>query len=215
MITNTKAAKKHMIDSQLETNQVNDDRIISAIRAIAREDFVPENYKRLAYIDDDILLGEGRYLLQTMTFARMVMAAEIQPTDSVLDIACGTGYSSAVISQLCKKVLGIESSTKLTSVAISNITKLELDNISFAKANIENGFAKQAPFDVIMINGQVDSVPNKILEQLKNGGRLVAIMADDFITVHKKAGKVISETKSFQAKTKSLKEFEVKQGFIF
>lgn len=216
MIVNTKAAKKHMINSQLETNQVNDERIISAIKKVAREDFVPENYKRLAYIDADILLGEGRYLLQTLTFARMLVAADIKENDSVLDIASGTGYSTAVISHLCKKVLGIETSTKLTSVAISNITKMGLDNISFAKAEIKNGFSKQAPFDVIIVNGQVGYLPKKLLEQIKNDGRLVAIASDGFITTYQKSGKALSEVKSFQVNTKAvLREFRKKKRFVF
>ena len=122
--------------------------------------------------------------------------------------------SSAIISNLAKKVISIDDSTKIVNVAKSNLAKLDITNVDCLKSDLTSGFLKDAPYDVIIINGEVDEIPNRILNQLRDGGRLVAIIGG-FITRFDRHGKSFSETKYFQAKTRALSAFSKPAGFTF
>ena len=123
------ALRQTMVDTQLRTNKVTDANVLAAMGSIPREMFVPDDRASLAYIDEDIQIGKSRCIVEPMILARMIQAAEIGPEDVVLDVACGAGYSSAVLGHIARAVVAVESDTELAGSAGARITKLGLDNV--------------------------------------------------------------------------------------
>lgn len=165
-------ARTTMVDSQLRPNGIMDGRILQAFETIAREDFVPEAVRSIAYMDGDVALGGGRYLVSPMAFAKMVNAAEIKSTDKVLEIGAATGFGAAVLCTLAAHVVAVEADAALMATAHENLTNKV--NVSLSENNLAEGFAKGGLYDVILISGQVENVPEALFSQLSEGGRLVA-----------------------------------------
>lgn len=178
-----KAARINMIESQVRPNGITDGRVIDAMMAVPRELFVPAHHQCVAYMDEDVSL-EGiasaapRYLMEPMAFARLVQLAEIGADEFVLDIGCGSGYSIAVLAHLAQSVVAIEEDAALADLATENLDRLELSNAAVLNAAHSAGCPDEAPFDAIIINGRVPTVPQTLLDQLKEGGRLVAVVGD-------------------------------------
>lgn len=149
MIISQQTARQQMIDCQLKTNSVHNPLILQAIDAVSRENFVPDSAKKNAYIDEEIVVDEGRFLLAPLVFARMLKVAKLKPSHKVQDIGCATGYSSAVLAHLVTEVVAVENSTKLVGAARSNIEKLALDNVIFSKNELAKGNASNKPYDRI------------------------------------------------------------------
>ncbi len=166
-------ARTLMSKSQLLTNHVQDERVIDAIEAVKREDFVPEAFAQSAYVDDEIMLAPERYLLEPLVFAQMLELADITPDASVLDIGCGLGYSAAVLSKLCKRVTAVENHPELVNEARKRLSKMK--NVDVMTAPLVNGCPAHGPYDAIIIEGAVQHVPEVLIEQLKEGGRLVTV----------------------------------------
>ena len=173
-------ARTTMVDSQLRPNGITDGRILHAFETIAREDFVPEAMRSIAYMDGDVALGGGRYLVSSMAFAKMLNAAQVKPTDKVLEIGAATGFGTAVLSSLAAHVVGVESDAALLAAARENLTNKV--NVSLSENNLAEGFAKGGPYDVILISGQVENVPEALFSQLSEGGRLVAAVGQGRVT---------------------------------
>lgn len=221
MIVSQGKARKNMLDCQLATNSVHDPLIVAALNAVKREDFVPEAYRKNAYLDEEILVDDSA-ILSPIAFGRMLEAAKISPTDKVLDLGCATGYSSAVISQLCKHVVAVENSTKLIGAARSGLEKLGIENITYVKGDLSKGSAANGKFDKIFINGQIGYMPEKLLEQLECCGKIVSIMRVEeqgmrpFITTMELDKKCVLSTKThFQANARKLPEFFEEEKFVF
>ena len=218
----SKTARHNMLDSQIYTNKVEDQRVLAAIDIVPREEFVPQHLRGVAYIDQDLDIGDDRFLMEPMIFARLLQLADIQKTEKVLVVGSATGYTVAVIAALAKQVIGLENNINLISSAQSSMKKLGLGNASFVKAELTKGADRHKPFDVIFINGAVEDVPALVIAQLKDGGRIVTVKADKdlpngphhAVLIHKH-GKVVSEQKQFQAFTTRLNEFNIKHGFEF
>ncbi len=165
--------QKNMRDGQLRTNAVRDPRIIAALADVPRDAYVPGSLLGAAYVDDEIPLGEGRFLTEPLAFATMLHLADVQPTDHVLLIGAGYGYSTAVLSKLAAHVVAIEESSALLKEAR---TRLTAGNTELHQAPMSEGWpAHRHPFNVILIDGGVQRVPDGLLEQLAHNGRLVAI----------------------------------------
>jgi protein-L-isoaspartate(D-aspartate) O-methyltransferase len=169
-------ARFNMVESQIRPNKVRDNRVLNAFGKIPRENFVPMPMTGIAYIDNDIQVAGGRYLLEPMVLARLIEEAQIKPTDSVLDLACATGYSTAVIAALANTVVGVESDHGLHGQALSNIAALDIKNAEIHANTLTEGFATLAPYDVIIVNGAVDVVPDALTEQLAEQGRLMVVV---------------------------------------
>lgn len=217
-------ARENMIESQVRPNGITDRRLIDAMAAVPREQFVPAHLKPLAYMDEDIALvaGEGnsrRYLLEPMAYARMVQAARISADDLVLDIGAGSGYSAAVLSHLAQMVVAVESDAGLAKAANENLLRLEVSNVALVEAPLKTGYAAEAPYNAIIINGRVEEVPEMLLDQLADGGRLVAVVgATDMARarVYTRSGNQIADRDVFDASIPALAEFDrPQQGFIF
>ncbi len=214
--------RKHMINSQIYTNKVENEFVLAALAAVPREDFVPEKLRGVAYVDEDLDLGEGRFLMEPMIFARLLQLAEIKDSEKVLVVGSSTGYTVAVIAALCKQVIGLENNINFISMAQNSLKKLGVANSAFVKAELDKGAERHKMFDLIFINGAVENVPAKLYAQLNDGGRIVAVKAGEHnapgpyeAVLYHKNGDMISETHGFQAFVPKLKEFDSKPEFRF
>ncbi len=173
----------NMVESQVRPSDVVDRRIPTAMSAIAREAFVPKDSQPVAYMDTDLPIGNGqdgeRVLLAPRVLAKMIQHLELEANDIVLEIACGTGYSTAILAQIAQTVVGLEEDEDLVATATSNLSAAEIDNAAVIQGVLREGHAAEGPYDAILLNGAVASdIPAEILDQLKDGGRLVAIVGD-------------------------------------
>lgn len=172
-----------MVESQLRPNEVTGTRLLAAMRALPRERFVPPKLSALAYMDEAIEVfpafdgAPPRFLLAPMVLARLVQLAAIQPEDSVLDIGCATGYSTAVLASLGRSVIGLEPAPELARAARDRLRELGIENATIVEGPLSAGSPEDAPYDVIVLNGSVPEVPESLLAQLKDGGRLAAILS--------------------------------------
>jgi protein-L-isoaspartate(D-aspartate) O-methyltransferase len=171
-------ARINMVENQVRTNKVTDERLLEAMAEVPREQFVPKALRGIAYVDDDIDIGGGRFLIEPMIFARLVQAALIQPGDVVLDIGCGPGYTSAVLARLASTVVALESDPELAAKAAAALVELKVDNAVVVPTDAAQGYPPQAPYQVIVFGGAVAEIPQSICAQLADGGRLVAVVAD-------------------------------------
>jgi len=176
-MTDFAAVRHNMVENQIRPNRVTDPRVIEAMEAVPRELFVPKSLRGLAYIDEDLEVAPGRYLMEPMVMARLLQAAEIGPDDVVLDIGCATGYGPAVLARLATTVVGLESDPALAERATTLLAELGADSAAVVTGPLEAGYAAQAPYDVIVIEGAVEVVPEAITDQLAEGGRLVCVVA--------------------------------------
>ncbi len=169
-------ARRSMVDGQLRPVGIRDERILAAMGSIPRELFVPCTLVGVAYIDDDISLISGRFLIQPMVLARLLQLADIREGDRVLDLGVATGYSTLVIAALTSSIYSVEPDALLHKEAEKNIETYAKGKAKVLAGAPVEGCIEGAPFDVIFINGSVDYVPDYLFEQLAEGGRLVAIV---------------------------------------
>ena len=217
------AARHNMVENQIRPNRVTDIQIIDAMAKIPREKFVPKNLEAVAYGDRAIFLGNERYLMAPMLFARLLQEAKISIDHIVLNVGCGSGYSTAVLAGISKAVVGIEIVPLLAKKASAIMVELGIDNALIVEKILTDGYAKQAPYDVIIFSGSIEQVPKKIIDQMADGGRLVAVIMDESksldsmgkVVVTTKFGGIVSETEIFDATTPSLLEFKKEKYFKF
>lgn len=181
-MTGYEARRIAMVESQLRPNEVTDVGLLSAMRNLPRERFVPPAFERLAYMDEGIEVfpakdgAPARFLLAPMVQARLIQLAEIEPQDKVLDVGAGTGYASAILARLATTVTGLEPEPELAKAARENLAGLGITNVEIVEGSLRDGCAGQGPFDAIIVEGSVPDVPESLLAQLKEGGRLVAVV---------------------------------------
>ena len=175
-MTNFAAARHNMVESQVRPNGITDHRIIDAMAQVKREDFVPAERKTIAYLDEDVQLKEGRFLIEPMAFARMIHLALIKPTDRVLVVGAGTGYGAKIISMLAKSVVALESDPELAGLARDFLAGT--DGVEVVEGSLAEGYAARAPYDVIIVEGRIAAVPESLFAQLANEGRIVAAVGN-------------------------------------
>lgn len=177
-------ARRFMVDNQLRTSHITDRRILAEMGRLPRELFLAESRRPLAYIDDVQPLGaagSARFMPAPATFAKLLQLADIAASDRVLDLGAGAGYSTAVIAGLCDSVLGIEEDAQLAAAAVENLSALGLANAAM-RAGTAADVAGQC-YDVIMVEGAVDSVPEALFALLEEEGRLVALVRETGVAV--------------------------------
>jgi protein-L-isoaspartate(D-aspartate) O-methyltransferase len=178
-MTDFMQARRAMVDSQLRTNGITDRRLLTAMERVPRELFVPEARRSLAYIDRPQKLVDepgGRALPAPAPFARLVQLAAVTAGDRVLDVGCGSGYSTAVLAALAAEVVGVEETAALAELARRNLEALGVGNAQVVVAPLVAGAPESGPYDVIIVEGEVASVPEALQAQLAEGGRLVAVI---------------------------------------
>ncbi len=215
-------ARRTMVDTQIRVNDVTDTRIVDALMAVPRENFVPETLRPLAYLDDDLAVkGESgsrgaRYLVEPVVLTRMIQAAGIGSGDHVLDVGAATGYSSAVLGRIAGSVVALEEDGDLAERAKAAFAGDSA--VTLVQAPLAGGAAAQGPFDVILLQGAAEIVPQALLGQLKEGGRLVAVVGTGRAAkcmVHARLGEEFSVRPAFDAAIPLLPGFEKPRGFVF
>jgi protein-L-isoaspartate(D-aspartate) O-methyltransferase len=175
------SARQKMVDGQVRPSDVTDIRIIDTMLALPREAFVPENLRALAYLDLDLDVSEGgaakRFLIKPVVTAKMLQAAEVKDTDNVLVVGCASGYTVALVAKLAARVTATESESSLAAKATDVLATLGLGNVTIRVAAAAEGDSADAPYDVIVLNGATEIVPEGLYRQLKDGGRLVGVFA--------------------------------------
>ena len=212
-------ARQNMVDGQLRPNRVTNPALLEAARDLPRERFLPAELQHVAYIDDDIPLPNGRALLEPLVICRMIQATDPKPTDVALDIGCGSGYTTALLSRLTSTVFGIDSDPALVQQATINLAALSADNVVIAARPMAEGWPEHKPYDVIVIGGAVEFIPDALLEQLADGGRLVAVVSEGrrvgSARLYQKIGATVSSRPLFDAGCRFLPGFAKPQQFIF
>lgn len=212
-------ARQSMVKSQIRPNQVNDPEVLAAMAELPRETFLPKALQGVAYVDEDLPLGNGRYLMEPCVLARLLQAATIRSSDVALVIGCTTGYSAAVLSCLASAVVAVESDAKLVQAATNTLAELRIDTVAVMQGELREGCPKQAPFDVIVLDGAVSEIPDGLVQQLADGGRLVAAVRKNqaigrgVLVVRR--GDVIARRELFDATVPWLPGFEPAPGFVF
>ncbi len=217
-MVDTALQRLNMVESQVRPSDMVDRRVLLAMRTIERERFIPEVSRPVAYMDDTIPLGNERVLVPPRVLAKMIQHLELNESDLVLDVGCSTGYSTAVLSQIAQTVVGLESDKTLAEQAAAAITAAEIDNAVIVEGALPQGHAEEGPYDAILINGAVHDIESELLDQLKDGGRLVAIQPKDGYSramQWKRYDNTFDSRAIFDAVAPILPGFERAPGFVF
>jgi protein-L-isoaspartate(D-aspartate) O-methyltransferase len=215
---NYATARQHMVDSQVRTNKVTDERLIDAIRSLPRERFVPDSARARAYVDDDVEIAPGRYLMEPMVTARLIQAAEAKPDDIALVVGAGTGYAAALLSRLTNTVVALESDRTLAQRAGGVLADLAIDNAAVEEGPLEAGCTKHAPYNVVYLDGAVEQVPAVLTAQLADGGRMVGVLLDRGVgraSLWTKSDNAVSHRVLFDANVARLPGFAAPARFVF
>jgi protein-L-isoaspartate(D-aspartate) O-methyltransferase len=205
-----------MVDTQVRPSDVTKFPIIDAMLTVPRETFVPDDKREAAYVGENLSLAPGRVVLEARTMAKLLDALDIQPKELVLDVGCGLGYSAAVIARLAETVVAVEEDETLAAEAQRLLSEEGVDNAIVVTGKLSEGSVKCAPYDVITIEGGVELVPEAILAQLKDGGRIGAIFMEGAVgtaRVGYKSGGKVTWRSMFNASAPVLAGFRTARGF--
>ncbi|MDO9417059.1 protein-L-isoaspartate O-methyltransferase family protein [Pararhizobium sp.] len=218
------AARVKMVDNQIRPTDVTSHTVLSAFLDVPRDAFVPEKSKLLSYIDTDIQIapasaaGGARYMMEPSPLAKLLQLAEITEGDTVLEVGCGSGYTSAILSHLAASVVALESNEALVAEATATLDGLQCSNVTVVTGELEKGQPAKGPYDVIFLNGAVEVVPEALLSQLKDGGRLIAVQGYGNAArakVFSKERGTVAEWPAFNASVKPLPGFRKAADFVF
>ena len=211
----------NMVESQVLTSDVTDRRILRAMRELPRERFVPAPMTALAYMDEAVPVtpagAERRWLLAPRVLAKLLQLADIGDDNHVLDVGGATGYSAGVLAGMGKTVVALESNIKLAEQARTNLAALGLENASVAVGELTAGWPEKAPYDAIVLQGAAATVPEALFDQLKDGGRLVAILIEGGLgkaTIWRRLGRSVDAWGAFDAAAPVLPGFERAPVFV-
>lgn len=213
------AARVNMIERQLQPNKVTDERVINAFAGVRRELFVPERLRAVAYADDDLPLGDGRYLMAPMVAARLIQAADVARGDNALVIGAGVGYEAAVLALLCRNVVAVEENAGLARQGRAALVEQRIATVNFVESLQAQSGRLRAAYDVILFAGAVAEVPAEISAQLAEGGRMVGVVKPDNgpgrATLITRTGGALATRVMFDAATPLLPGSARKPAFVF
>jgi protein-L-isoaspartate(D-aspartate) O-methyltransferase len=214
-------ARLNMVEGQIRPNKVTDPRIVAAMLELPRERFLPPERQAFAYLDEDIPVAPGRALIEPMVLARLVQAAELRETSRVLVVAAGAGYGAALCGRLAASVIALEAPGAARERLRATLAAMGADTVRVAGGPVADGWAAEAPYDAILIEGAVETIPAPILAQLVEGGRLVTVEASGRAGVLGVAVRLVriggttTRLPLFDAGTPVLPEFRRRRGFVF
>ncbi len=212
-------ARQNMVDNQLRANKVHDDRVLDAFLCLQRELFVPPGLRGVAYIDEDLPVAPGRYLMEPMVAARLLQALAVQPKDAALVIGAGAGYEAAALGLLARSVIALEDDPGLARLGRSALVDHRIASVTYVEAPLAGGHRARAPYDVILFGGAAAAVPEEISAQLTEGGRLGVVLREPGsvgrATLITRTGAVLAQRVIFDAATPLLPGFEAEPGFVF
>lgn len=216
--------RTNMVDSQILTSDVTDRRILRAMGEVARERFVPPDFAALAYMDEAVPMtpassgADRRWLMAPRTFGKLLQLAEFGDADRVLDVGTGTGYSAAVLARIAKSVVALECDRALADLARENVAALGLGNVHIVEGVLADGCVDEAPYDVIVLQGSVPETPANLLDQLKDGGRLVGVVRRDGglgkAVIWRRLGRSLDQWTAFDAAAPPLPGFATAPAFV-
>lgn len=210
------AQRVKMVDNQVRTTDVTSHSVLSAFLSVPKEAFVPAQMQPLAYADKEIELSSGRYLNHASPVAKLLQLAAVSQEDSVLEVGAATGYVTALLSLLAGKVVGLESDSALADAARANLA--DKPNVKIVTGDLERGAPADGPYDLIFLNGSVEEVPEALFQQLKDGGRLVAVLGYGNASrahLYVKERGAIGSTPEFNTAIKPLPGFRTAPAFQF
>jgi protein-L-isoaspartate(D-aspartate) O-methyltransferase len=215
-VTDYKTRRTMMVDTQVRPSDVTKFPIIDAMLAIPREAYVPDSKREAAYVRENLALDTDRVMLEPRTLAKMLEVLDVQPEHVALDVACGLGYSTAILARLCDFVVGVEDDETRTQEAQSILSGNSIDNAAVVTGDLAQGAAKSGPYDIIIVQGGVSEVPEGLLAQLREGGRIACIFAEGTLGVvrigHKIDG-IVNWRFAFNASAPVLRGFEKRAAF--
>jgi protein-L-isoaspartate(D-aspartate) O-methyltransferase len=206
-----------MIFSQLKVSRVNDEKVLKAIRSVPREFFLPQDRHAFAYLDEHVEIVPGRFLMDPMVFGRLIVSANIKATDKVLVIG-GNGYAASVIAQLAGSVVALEENAELAAQAKNTLHNLAPGAVQCVQAPLVNGWQAEAAYDIIFLDGGVFHIPQALIDQLADGGRLVGVLIEEGVgrgIVGRKSGSGFGINPFMDAHAPPLPGFEVPRRFVF
>ena len=212
-------ARRNMVESQLRTNKVTGTKLLQALHRIPRERFVPNAKRHRSYFDESIEVAKNRWLMPPMPLARLIQESYPQDTDNVMVIGAGMGYSSALYGALTRSVFAVENDPDLVEEMGGALTDLALDNVVAVEASLADGYPKEGPYDIILMTGMIEYAPQTLLDQLNEGGRLMAVVGapGDIgrATLFGKKNGMTSTRVLFDATIKPLPGFARTPAFVF
>ena len=176
---NIEHARFNMIEQQIRPWEVLDQGVLSLLAVVKREDFVPPAYRALAFVDTEVPLPAGQLMLAPKVEARLLQALRVTRHERVLEVGTGSGYMAALLAHKAQQVITLETEPELVVMAAANLRRAGVGNASVRSLDGARGLPDQAPFDAIVLSGSVADVPADLLDQLKPGGRLVAIVGQE------------------------------------
>lgn len=214
------AARRTMVENQIRTNRIRDPLVVEAMSNLPRELFLPDNLHGIAYADEDIPLGDGRFLIEPLVAALLLQTAEIRSDDVVLTLGCATGYLAALAAPIASAVVALEEEAEHAARASRVLADLGMNTVAVVEGPLSQGYAKQAPYDVILFAGAIASVPETVAAQLANNGRMVAVIRDSSRVLGRGAlflrtSGALSRRDAFDAGTPFLPGFEPQETFTF
>ena len=215
-----KIARKNMVENQIRANKVTSLNLINAFLDVPREKFVPDALQEISYVDEDIQLSRNRFMMKPMILARLFQSLNLKGNENILHVGSNSGYGSAILSRMCSSVISLESDKKLFETSIHTFSKMGFDNVVPLHGSMENGVEKEAPFDIIFIEGSIETEPKSLFGQLNENGKLIAIIRPANIKIGKaklffKISNEIGLENLFDAQVSKLSIFKSKTKFSF
>ena len=214
-----KTARFNMVEQQIRPWEVFDKRVLDLMGEAPRHEYVPSAYRNLAFADLHIPLGNGREMMSPKVEARLLQALEIQSTDKILEVGTGCGYLTSLLAALGGQVISVDSDTELSKQAEANLSAHGVDNVTLEVGDATNGWDANQPYDVIVVNGSMQHLPEALCENLHIGGRLVAIIGKspvmEAVLIQRVGEKNWSDVSLFETDLAALPNTEEPQRFVF